>query len=210
MTNKLLLLIGFMCASAVVQAQSPKDFFPNDYVNNPINKTRPSPFATPSASISSTVPSATPAKNESVTTTPKTEDTILASPSSSPHEAKRYENLPQLPLSKIKRIGAVLDGLQGSSTTDRFRSFLEFMASKKLEISTVYFVGPYSDLTMGEMIILQSLKGRQETVEEIPAHLKIARLPSWVIETEKGLVILEGLDSFEQFITNDGNLSLTR
>ena len=204
----LLALIG--AGNAYAQDKGPKDFFPPDYVNQ--EDSNGSSKAIPQGTALPRPTSGTSGDAKPGPTGVSVSAGSSAAPTSSetPVAKTRYENLPHLPLSKIITVGAVLDATNAEYTKARYLDFLEYAASKRLSISRVFFLGPPSWLQLSDMIVLQSFGSWFESSAKLPPKVQVERTPSWIIETENGTVILDGIDNFEQFITDDNKLSLVK
>ena len=114
-------------------------------------------------------------------------------------EAEIYPDAP-----KIKRIGAVLNGLAAGHIDRCLKELTAITKERELTLGTLYVVGigdGYTKSTdIGEFV---KAGGGIMDAWILPDYLPVKRSPTWLLETEQGLVLLEGV-SLARYITPQG------
>ena len=84
-----------------------------------------------------------------------------------------------------------------------------YLISYKLRAGPVISIGPLPFMSLGDSLIITGTGFPLREARELPTRYSaVKKLPTWLVETEKGEVLLEGLTSIGKYIHPDGYLLL--
>ena len=107
---------------------------------------------------------------------------------------------------KIEAIGMVIAGNAPAHLNQHLKDLIEFSQSRKIPVGTVYALGLNRSMNSLDQDNLSSLTksgGSFQPVWTLPEHLPVTRSPSWILETDQGLVLLEGVPLL-RYVTPNG------
>jgi hypothetical protein len=203
----LLFFLSSLCFSfpCLAQVKEPKGFFEDNYVGKITEKEKgnnntPQQFeypnskqATPSQSIESKAALPLLAKE---TATPQPEATF------SEDELKKALRIDQINLIVSPLDSQHLDHILGEAVSLSY--------DYKLPLGRIIVVGAFYEplLNMSHIYALQLRGVSLEDMAELPQKYPVKKSPTWIIVTEKGEVLLEGIDSIKGMISKDSKLVL--
>ena len=128
-------------------------------------------------------------------------DTPTPQPSPSPSQTISPADL--LHGIKVLRIGAIINGMEEGHRNEMISKLVNFSISSHLPLYKAYVVGPMlGSGNSGDLFALSLQGGTLEGVTAPPQEYTVTRSPTWILETEKGDVLLEGLPEIEKFINS--------
>jgi hypothetical protein len=206
--NFILLVIVSHPNAIYAQPYSREGFFEKNFAANPLDT---------SSSRTKKSPSPHAKSKSEATDTPDTKRPIRELFSSEQEELaveethvsiKAIEGTPR----RIKGVGAVINCHDRQHCKTQLEYLLNLQGTYSFLLSTIYLIGdiavdyiPLTHSTEPEVLIknievMQAVKFRREP----PPHLSISKSPSWLIETEKDLFVLEGVSRLERYFTAKG------
>lgn len=184
-----IMLISFIFLAAIptVAQESNYEFYKHDYAKNPLEDSKSSagkqtPKADPNSASQPLVEGVTPGSN----IIPGIEPSGKA----------------------IVSISLIVSNLDFKSLKTSLEALLRIYNEKSVRTSTLYLLGLPSEHYPEELRTMFSrlsmLGAKQSLSEEPPANFKVNTVPSWIVTTNEGDVVLEGLSSPERFINSKG------
>lgn len=188
----LALLLLTMAATSFAQSTDP--FYPKNFAKDPLGRDlRPEPNATRAPTLRAT-PGTVPTPGSIATPVPSV-GTVA----------------PLAPGLKVKKIGAVISGLEVPHLRQAITELLQVAKKHDLDVGTVYAVGVplegATDQSFGAQVLAISMRGGVlELTGEAPEGLPVKRSPTWILKTDGGDVVVEGFLTLDRFIAGDGTL----
>jgi hypothetical protein len=197
-----LLLISLLIYSVDVMAEG-DSFFDKDYAGSPLESKKGE-----SKHSDELVP-LFPEKN----ITPTKEATVASQPT--PTEAPPLLEGIETP---VRAVGVLVNGLDTAHLLDVMTELSDLAIQKKVRVGRVLAIcKPENLMLMAMRLGALDPTGRRgmevlrflEGAEELPEQYRgvITRSPTWVVETEKGEILLEGTRGVERYFTQTGNFA---
>lgn len=122
---------------------------------------------------------------------------------------------------KVISVGAVINGVNKKHLEEYVQRFQELIKDRDFPVGKLKIVGPpehigkfyqYLEANPTEENLTKLFQGllNTEMALEVPAELNISSSPTWVIQTDKGTVLLEGYKDPRKFFNKKGELALPK
>lgn len=115
---------------------------------------------------------------------------------------------------KIKGMGILLNGVDEEHCFQQLNRLADIVTEKNIPTGRVIIVGGVENVgRLIKKLLLNSFNGSGlypkvggfiEGSVTVPERYKVTLSPSWLIDTEKGEVVLEGVEKVERYITSRG------
>ena len=108
----------------------------------------------------------------------------------------------------IDSISVIVHGLNDAHFKQVMRNFLQLMAKRDLDIDFVFKMG-LTDMRDKEIRSIRyqvwALEGEVWNVREIPERYQaIRKSPTWIVNTERGEILVEGFPTLDEFVNAKG------
>ena len=186
-------LIAFQICSAPVvwgDERGPKQFFERNFSANiiesePATRERLSP------------------RNDAPRPSPKAKQDVSPAPLAEKEEVSEQPGL------KITAIGALLNTSPNEAFVSELAGLVEIALKHDISLGKIYLYGPPLSLSTEEMSSLLTkvwiLDGELQNSAALPKqYSRISLSPAYLIRTDAGEYILEGVGPLEKFVTNQG------
>lgn len=115
---------------------------------------------------------------------------------------------------KIISISLIIGGDERSKHLEPAISLIELCRDRNIPIGKIYSIGNIGvkDPRFDKLLIhLSVLGGLFEKVTAVPEkYAAVKSAPTWIVETEEGEILLEGVSTIEQFVTTSGELDIEK
>lgn len=127
------------------------------------------------------------------------EKTLDPSESPAPDERDRLSAHP------IKSLGVILNAMKPDHAKEYVAQLASVAFKYDLPIHNIYYVGPIHNFPEDTDRLTVKLQGGSiEGGDAPPEKYPVKRSPTWIIETEKGEILLEGFLQLERFVNSKG------
>lgn len=197
----------------LVRAQD--DFFPKDFAKDPMaekEKKRDSSrdrSTRPKKATPTPTPSPTPDAIAAQALETLKQANLISEPVVESGDAKvaaMAEKGEKIELVKVRSVSAILSALDSRDFQSRLRDLLDVADKYDLDVGPIYAVGDLRLVYDSENIIPLVARGATIGVVDEPPepYASVKRSPTFILDTEKGQVILEGFFSIQRFLTSKG------
>ena len=211
-----LLVFLFLEQPVAAQDVEPKRFYEEDFAKDPLNtnrgttprveRERPKPKnSTPKGTVSE--------KRESPQGLAGKDGKKVADTGEDPKklaekETSREADDIELLLSEpILALGAVINSLDKAHFDTQIREVLQLATDYDLQIGVIYAIGDIRNVLADQDLLLRFavFGGQVKPVEELPEQYReLAYSPTWLLNIEPGIIMLEGVGSLRKFLNSRG------
>jgi hypothetical protein len=219
--TRLRVFVAFLSLLITVYSASPShaqarrgELFDKDYTRDIMQGKGGSPELLPSQQQGNTEQAATPHEQPvpqdtpavflpPPEATPTLEATPLVSPETTPTP------LPLRRGEKITRIGAIINGMEEEHRNKMVAQLARYSVESSVPLGMIYIVGPMlGKNNVGDSFVLALSGGTLEGVDAPPApYTEIKRSPTWLIQTERGEIVVEGSPELTKFASPLGEFT---
>ncbi len=105
----------------------------------------------------------------------------------------------------IRRISLVINAKEGPHLSDGITQLIDIASKYDLKIGTIYRIGWTTALVPARtMPVFLVQGGKFKDVDAPPAKYPVKKSPTWIVETDKGEIILEGFPILDRFVNSKG------
>lgn len=215
-----LLLLSLVVGSRGLLAQDKGAFFPKDFAKDPMQQSdeasaerrraeqernRAKRDATPTA-LSTPSAKSDPIAQKALESLRDAALTQKGIPSGEATVDALKEKGKQPELVKVTAVGAIFVALNAGEFQSRLRDLVDIASKYDLDVGKIYALGDLRLVYDAENIIPLVARGATVgVVDELPEqYASVKQLPTWILETDKGQVVLEGFTSIARFLTAKG------
>lgn len=200
MVRKYVFILLVFCANAFGQ-ESQSNFFEHDFARNPLAETK------------AEAGSSSFEQEQQIGKLPSSQNE-KGSKDSSPDKPKAFadidtftETLRDSPGEKVSWIGLVIATNQKQKTELALKSLRKITRRHDLRVGQLYFIGFKNLLFEDRNLLIEfGLRGASINVDgEVPSNLPIKNSPTWIISTQKGETLLEGILDPTLFFNKEGH-----
>lgn len=105
----------------------------------------------------------------------------------------------------VKAIGGVVNAVDANKFKEEMNSLVDLATTYDFSIGHIYAIGDYTKAA--DMDLVMKVVARGGVIEPRltpPEAIGVTTSPVWILETDKGDVVLEGVSSIEPFLTSKG------
>ncbi len=139
------------------------------------------------------------------------QNAALAAPSQASSSEKEPDalDLTDAKRLKIQSIGVLLGAMSQEALTAQLEELQDYIVKYKIKPGPVMAIGPLPFMSVGDSMILTGHGVPLREERALPArYSQVSRLPAWLVETEKGEVVMEGLLSLRKYVNPEGYLAV--
>ena len=104
---------------------------------------------------------------------------------------------------KVISLGIVVNSLDENHLERHLNTLIKTSTKLDLDINEVDFVGIDNDITKKFGLAIVSRFGQGNFMSAPPAEYNISTSPTWILQTENGQILLEGIDNPESYINSN-------
>lgn len=111
---------------------------------------------------------------------------------------------------KILSLGLIVNAVDEEHAKENIEELIGLAQTNAIALNTVFAVGGIAqakkDLPSVEYLWAKSQGARIKVTLGVPKQYDVSLSPTWIVETEQGLVLLEGIGSLKRAINAEGRL----